>query len=78
MKRLRFIYTPKHASWLNIAEIEINVMDRQCTGDRIESKQKLKTQVQQWCKKRNRDKCTIEWKVTRQDADKKLSKHYVS
>lgn len=78
MKRIRFIYTPKHASWLNIAEIEINVMDRQCTGDRIESKQKLKTQVQQWCKKRNRDKCTIEWKFTRQDADKKLSKHYVS
>lgn len=78
MRRIRFIYTPKHASWLNIAEIEINVMDRQCTGDRIESKQKLNTQVQQWCKKRNQDKCTIEWKFTRQNADKKLSKHYVS
>ncbi|MCC6289679.1 MAG: IS630 family transposase, partial [Chitinophagaceae bacterium] len=36
MQKLRFIYTPKHASWLNMAEIEINIMDRQCTGTRIE------------------------------------------
>jgi len=78
MKPIRFIYTPKHASWLNMAEIEINIMDRQCTGGRIESKGKLSHNVQQWAKKRNKDKATIEWKFTRQDADKKLSKHYVS
>jgi len=40
-KKIKFIYTPKHASWLNMAEIEINIMDRQCTGGRIESQEKL-------------------------------------
>lgn len=78
MKRVRFIYTPKHASWLNMAEIEINVMDRQCTGGRIESKEKLIAEVNKWSKDRNKRKCTIEWKFTKQDADTKLSKHYVS
>ena len=78
MKKIKFIYTPKHASWLNIAEIEINVMDRQCTGERINSKEKLKAEVTKWAKDRNKKKCTIEWKFTRQDADKKLSNHYVS
>jgi hypothetical protein len=78
MKKIKFIYTPRHASWLNMAEIEINIMDRQCTGGRIESKEKLNTQVQQWAKNRNKAKATIEWKFTRQQADKKLSKHYVT
>lgn len=78
MKKLRFIYTPKHASWLNMAEIEINIMDRQCTGGRIESKEKLESSLSAWTKRRNENRCTIDWKFTRQDADKKLSKHYVS
>ena len=78
LKKIRFIYTPKHASWLNMAEIEINIMDRQCTGGRIESKEILKSNVTIWSKERNRNKSKIEWKFTRQDADKKLSKHYVS
>ncbi len=78
MKKIRFIYTPKHASWLNMAEIEINIMDRQCTGGRIESKERLETDVTIWSKERNRNESKIEWKFTRQDADKKLSKHYVA
>lgn len=78
MKKLRFIYTPTHASWLNMAEIEINIMDRQCTGGRIASKEQLKKEVTKWAQARNKKKCTIEWKFTRQDADRKLSKHYVS
>lgn len=78
MKKLRFIYTPKHASWLNMAEIEINVMDRQCNGTRIESKEKLSVTLEKWTRDRNGKKCTIEWKFTRQQADKKLSKYYVS
>lgn len=78
MQKLRFIYTPKHASWLNMAEIEINIMDRQCTGTRIESKEKLTDAVEKWTDQRNKNKCKIKWKFTRQDADKKLSKHYVS
>lgn len=78
MKKLRFIYTPKHASWLNMAEIEINIMDRQCTGGRIANKKTLTEMLEKWTVDRNEKKCHIEWKFTRQDADKKLSKHYVS
>ena len=78
LKKIRFIYTPKHASWLNMAEIEINIMDRQCTGGRIGNKEQLESQVNIWAKERNVNKNKIEWKFTRQDADKKLSKHYVA
>jgi len=78
MKKIKFIHTPKHASWLNMAEIEINIMDRQCTGGRIADKETLKNEVKKWSQSRNKRKCIIEWKFTRQDADKKLSKHYVS
>ena len=63
---------------LNMAEIEINIMDRQCTGGRIESKETLESNVTIWSKERNRSKNKIEWKFSRQDADNKLSKHYVS
>jgi hypothetical protein len=78
LKKIKFIYTPKHASWLNMAEIEINIMDKQCTGGRIESKEKLEKEVLIWSKDRNDRKCNIEWKFTKQDADNKLSQHYVS
>jgi len=77
-KKIKFIYTPKHASWLNMAEIEINIMDRQCTGGRIESQEKLVSDLYIWSKYRNRNRKSIEWKFTRQDADKKLSRHYVA
>ena len=78
LKKIRFIHTPKHASWLNMAEIEINIMDRQCTGGRIESKEKLESEVLIWSKDRNEQKRTIQWKFTKQNADIKLSKHYVA
>lgn len=78
LKKIKFIYTPKHGSWLNMAEIEINIMDRQCTGGRIDSKKSLESNIEIWSKDRNKARCDIEWKFTRQDADKKLSKHYVS
>jgi hypothetical protein len=78
LRKVRFIYTPKHASWLNMAEIEINIMDKQCTGGRVESKEKLESDVTLWSKERNGNKSKIEWKFTKQDADEKLSKHYVS
>ena len=61
-----------------MAEIEINIMDRQCTGGRIDSKKSLESNIEIWSKDRNKTRCDIEWKFTRQDADKKLSKHYVS
>lgn len=78
LKKIRFIYTPKHGSWLNMAELEINTMDRQCTGGRIENMEKLTSELSIWSKERNDQQIQIEWKFTRQDADKKLSRHYVS
>lgn len=76
--RVEFHYTPKHASWLNMAEIEIGIMDRQCTGQRIASDELLKAEVQSWQQQRNAVGRGIEWKFTRQEADRKLCHHYVS
>lgn len=78
LKRVEFHYTPKHASWLNMAEIEIGIMDRQCTGCRLPSEQALRSGVVAWTDRRNQARSTINWQFTRQDADLKLSKHYVS
>ena len=78
LRRVHFHYTPKHASWLNMAEIEIGILSRQCLDRRIPSRQKLQSEVKAWQEARNAQERTIEWKFTRQDADKKLGQHYVS
>lgn len=78
LARVEFHYTPKHASWLNMAEIEIGIMDRQCTGRRIATAELLEAEVGQWQQQRNAAGRGIEWKFTRQDADRKLCRHYVS
>jgi hypothetical protein len=77
LQRVQFHYTPKHASWLNMAEIEIGIMDRQCTGQRIATADLLQAEVAQWQQQRNTAGRGIEWKFTRQDADRKLCRHYV-
>jgi len=76
--KLEFHYTPKHASWLNAAEIEINVMDGECTGRRIKDEEMLIREVEAWENRRNKQKKKIDWRFTRRNADKKLSRHYVS
>jgi hypothetical protein len=78
LSRVQFHYTPKHASWLNMAEIEIGILDRQCTGRRIGEDARLRSEVLAWEQQRNRARCRIDWKFTRQDADRKLSQHYVT
>lgn len=78
LSRLEFHYTPKHASWLNMAEIEIGILDRQCTGCRIGDEDHLRSEVNAWEQRRNEECRRIEWKFSRQDADRKLSRHYVS
>ena len=78
LARVEFHYPPKHASWLNMAEIEIGVLERQGTGCRMGTEALLQTEVAAWEHRRNEAKATIEWKFTRQDADKKLSRHYVA
>ena len=78
LERVEFHHTPKHASWLNMAEIEIGIMDRQCTGQRFATAPLLQTEVQQWQQRRNDEGRGIEWKFTQQDADRKLGRHYAS
>ena len=75
--KIDFHYTPKHGSWLNMAEIEINMMDRECLARRIGEAEKLISEINHWTENRNEAKKKIYWTFTKQDADKKLSKHYV-
>jgi hypothetical protein len=78
LARLEFHYTPKHASWLNMAEIEIGILDRQCIGGRMADEMSLRSEVRAWEQRRNQEHCRIDWKFTRQDADRKLARHYVT
>ena len=75
--KVEFHYTPKHASWLNVAEIEISAMDVECTGRRIKDKETLSRELRAWMKRRNKEGKKIDWRFTKEDADRKLSKHYV-
>lgn len=77
LRRVQFHYTPKHASWLNMAEIEIGILSRQCLNRRIGSRDLLRSEVSAWQQARNALERTIEWTFTRQDADQKMGRHYV-
>ena len=76
LNRLEIHYTPKHGSWLNMAEIELGVLSRQCLNRRIPSKQILTCEAAAWEKHRNNDMCTINWRFTTADARIKLKKLY--
>jgi len=75
-KRLTPHYTPKHASWLNMAEIEINAIGAQCLDRRIGSIRKLRTEVQACTKRRNERRSTITWTFTPQKAREKFPTLY--
>jgi hypothetical protein len=77
LRRVKFHYTPKHASWLNMAEIEIGILNRQCLDRRVPDRQTLSREVDRWQHARNAEGVTIDWTFTRQDADRKLGRHYV-
>jgi len=78
LSRVEFHYTPKHASWLNMAEIEIGILDRQCLNRRLADRAAMVSEVAAWQQRRNAERRGIEWTFTRQDADRKLARHYVS
>lgn len=78
LRRAVFHYTPKHASWLNMAEIEIGILDRQCLDRRLPDRLTLTAEVEAWQQKRNASRRIINWQFSRQDADKKMQRHYVS
>lgn len=74
--KLEFHYTPKHGSWLNMAEIELSVLSRQCLNRRIPDQEALRRETAAWEARRNTAKATIEWRFTTDDARVKLKKLY--
>ena len=76
LRRLEFHYTPVHASWLNMVEIEIGVLARQCLDRRIGDIESLAEEVQAWEVRRNEEGATIEWLFSLDNARTKLSKAY--
>lgn len=78
LRRVQFHYTPKHASWLNMAQIEIGIFSRQCLDRRVPSRPLLQSEVDAWQRARNAAQRTIGWTFTHQDADQKLARHYVA
>lgn len=75
-KKLEIHYTPKHGSWLDIAEIELNVMTRQCLSRRIESIDILRTELSAWESERNNNYAKINWQFTTKNARIKLASLY--
>ncbi len=76
LSRIEFHFTPKHASWLNMVEIEIGVMVRQCLSRRIAEKATLVSEIAKWERRRNREGARIEWVFTVDRAREKLGRAY--
>ena len=76
LRRLEFNYTPKNGSWLNIAEIELSVLSRQCLNRRIDNKEFLVSEVSAWNEERNKNAKVVDWQFTTEDARIKLKRLY--
>jgi len=76
--RFEFIYTPKHGSWLNMAEIELNVLNSQCLNRRIDNMEEIIRQTSAWQRDRNNRDAKINWQFTTKDSRIKLKRLYPS
>jgi len=76
LRRIEFHYTPKHASWLNMVECEISVLQRQCLDRRIDNPKKLGQEIAAWQRSRNKTKARIRWMFTTDKARAKLGRAY--
>ncbi len=76
LRRLEFHYVPKHASWLNMVEIEISVLSGQCLDRRIPSIKQLESEIRAWCQQRNESGCQIQWLFDVTKAREKMSRAY--
>lgn len=74
--RLEIHHTPKHGSWLNMAEIELSILSRQCMRDYFESPRQLARRIELWERERNKMKAGIDWRFTTADARIKLKRLY--
>jgi len=77
-RRVEFCYTPVHGSWLNMVEVELSVLVRQCLRRRIPDADTLRRESQAWCEERNRLEASVNWRFTTADARTKLRKLYPS
>ena len=75
-KRLEIHYTPKHGSWLNVAEIELSVFTKQCLDRRIPDMTTLQQEAKAWYRKRNSNQKDVDWQFTTDDARVKLKRLY--
>jgi hypothetical protein len=78
LEKIEFHYTPKHGSWLNMAEIELSALTRQCLDRRIADKELLSTEVSAWETERNEKVVVVNWRFTTEDARIKLKRLYPS
>ncbi len=78
LDKIEFVFTPKHGSWLNIAEIELSVLVRQGIKQRVASKNELETQVKAWYENRNEKASKVDWQFATKDARVKLKRLYPS
>ena len=76
LDRFEFVYTPKHGSWLNMAEIELNVLTGQCLNRRIDDIEVVRKEVTAWAKFRNNKNAKVNWQFSTEDARIKLSRLY--
>ena len=75
-ERIEIHYTPKHGSWLNIAECELSVLSRHCLGNRTPSLRSLIHKVSPWTRERNSRQCGVDWQFTTVEARIKLKSLY--
>ena len=76
IEKLEIHYTPKHGSWLNMAETELGILGRQCLDRRLPDRPKLTTEAAAWEHDRNEMECQIDWQFTTADARVKLRRLY--
>lgn len=77
-RRIEFCYTPVHGSWLNMVEVEISVLVRQCLKRRLPDVETLEREAQAWCRERNRLGASVDWRFRTEDARIKLRSLYTS
>jgi len=78
LDRFEFVFTPKHGSWLNMAEIELHLLNGQCLKRHMATKEKIKSEVSAWENQRNNKSCKINWQFTNKEARIKLKRLYPS
>jgi hypothetical protein len=77
-RRIEFFYTPVHGSWLNMVEVEISVLVRQCLKRRLPDMERLEREAKAWCKERNRLGASVDWRFRTEEARTKLRSLYPS